>query len=162
MEQQKQNTRPNKPQTNGPKFSMTWIYGLVILGIIAFYFTNGGTDHSSINTETTYSDFKVMVQKGYAKEIVVNKHTNTLLMYVKPEHIYDVFKKHVDQTGNNPAVSVGIGSTDQVEQFVDQMRSEGKFSGKYSYDNSKESGFLDSLVSNLLFFGLTLVVWGKL
>ena len=159
MEQQQQNTRPNKPQTNGPKFSMTWIYGLVILGIIAFYFTNGGTEHSSINTETTYSDFKVMVQKGYAKEIVVNKHTNTLLMYVKPEHIYDVFHQHVQETGKNPAVSVGFGSVDQVEQFVDLMRTEGKFSGKYSYDNSKESGFLDSLIMNILFFGAIIMVW---
>ncbi len=138
---------------------MSWIYGLVIIGLLAFWYTNGGTEHSSVNTETTYSDFKTMVQKGYAKEIVVNKFSSTLQMYVKPEHIYDVFHQHVEQTGKNPAVSVGIGSTDQVEQFIDQMRTEGHFSGKFSYDNSKESDFVSSLLMNILFFGGIIVLW---
>ena len=161
MEQQQQNNKPNRqqPQGNGPRFSMSWIYGLVIVGLLAFWYTNGGTEHSSVNTETTYSDFKVMVQKGYAKEIVVNKYSSTLQMYVKPEHIYDVFHQHVEQTGKNPAVSVGIGSTDQVEQFIDQMRTEGHFSGKFSYDNSKESDFVSSLLMNILFFGGIILVW---
>ena len=138
---------------------MTWIYGLVMVGIIAFYLNSGGAEHSSMHTETTYSDFKVMVQKGYAKEIVVNKYTSTLEMYVKPEHIYTVFKQHTDKTGNNPAVSVSFGSVDQVEQFVDQMRSEGKFKGKFSYDNTKENDFFSSLLSNVLFFGLMIALW---
>ena len=138
---------------------MTWIYGLVMVGIIAFYLNSGGAEHSSMHTETTYSDFKVMVQKGYAKEIVVNKYTSTLEMYVQPQYIYTVFKQHTDKTGNNPAVSVSFGSVDQVEQFIDQMRSEGKFKGKFSYDNTKENDFFSSLLSNVLFFGLMIALW---
>ena len=60
-----------------PKFNMNWIYGIVILSLIVLYFTQGQTK-SSINTQVSYSDFKVMVDKGYAKEIVVNKYQNTL------------------------------------------------------------------------------------
>ena len=77
-----------------PKFNMNWIYGIVILSLIVLYFTQGQTK-SSINTQVSYSDFKVMVDKGYAKEIVVNKYQNTLEMYVKPEHIRDVFHQGV-------------------------------------------------------------------
>ena len=73
-----------------PKFNMNWIYGLVILSLIFLYFTQG-SEKSSVKTETGYSDFKVMVNKGYAEKIVVNKYSNTLQMYVKPEHIRDVF-----------------------------------------------------------------------
>ena len=138
---------------------MSWIYGLVIIGLIAFWYTNGGTDKSSITTETTYSDFKVMVQKGYAQEIVVNKHEGSLQMFVKPEHIYDVFKQHVDKTGTKPAVTVAFGSTDQVEQFINQQREEGHFTGKYAYDNSKDSEFFSSLLMNILFFGGIIMIW---
>jgi len=143
---------------NKPRFNMSWIYIIVLVMLGAMWFTSG-QDNSSIKTETTYSDFKVMVMKGYASEIVVNKHTNTLQMYVKPEHIRDVFHQGVQQTGKKPSVTVAIGSVDQVEQFIDEARKEEKFSGKFSYDNSKESDFLGSLIGNLLFFGGIILVW---
>ena len=104
-----------------PRFNMNWIYGLVIISIIALYLTQGN-EKSSVQTRASYSDFKAMVMKGYADEIVVNKHSNTLQMYVKPEHIRDVFHQGVQQTGKNPSVTVDIGSVDQVEQFVNQAR----------------------------------------
>ena len=148
----------NKPQQQMPKFNMNWIYGTVILSLIVLYFTQGQTK-SSINTQVSYSDFKVMVDKGYAKEIVVNKYQNTLEMYVKPEHIRDVFHQGVQQTGTNPCVSVAIGSVDQVEQFINNAREEKKFTGKFSYDNSKDNDFFSSLFMNILFFGGIIMVW---
>ena len=148
----------NKPQQQMPKFNMNWIYGIVILSLIVLYFTQGQTK-SSINTQVSYSDFKVMVDKGYAKEIVVNKYQNTLEMYVKPEHIRAVFHQGVQQTGTNPCVSVAIGSVDQVEQFINNAREEKKFTGKFSYDNSKDNDFFSSLFMNILFFGGIIMVW---
>ena len=147
-----------KPQQQMPRFNMNWIYGIVILSLIVLYFTQG-QDKSSISTQVSYSDFKVMVDKGYAKEIVVNKYQNTLEMYVKPEHIRDVFHQGVEQTGKNPAVSVAIGSVDQVEQFINNAREEKKFTGKFSYDNSKDNDFFSSLFMNILFFGGIILVW---
>ena len=141
-----------------PRFNMNWIYGIVILSLIVLYFTQG-QEKSSINTQVSYSDFKVMVDKGYAKEIVVNKYQNTLDMYVKPEYIRDVFHQGVEQTGKNPAVSVAIGSVDQVEQFINKAREDNKFTGKFSYDNSKDNDFFSSLFMNILFFGGIIMVW---
>ena len=143
---------------NMPKFNMNWIYGLVIIALIAMYFTQG-SDKSSVRTETGYSDFMVMVNKGYADRIVVNKYENTLQMYVKPEHIRDVFHQGVQQTGKNPSVTVAIGSVDQVEEFINKAREEKKFTGKFSYDNSKEGEFFNSLLMNILFFGGLIMVW---
>ena len=155
MEQQNNN---KKPQMNMPKFNMNWIYGIVLILLVTLYLTQGN-EKSSVQTETSYSDFKVMVMKGYADKIVVNKYSNTLQMYVKPEHIRDVFHQGVQQTGKTPSVTVAIGSVDQVEQFVNQARDEKKFSGKFSYDNSKESEFFNSLVMNILFFAGIIFVW---
>ena len=157
MEQNKQ-PQNKGPQMNMPKFNMNWIYLLVIVSLFAAYFLTG-SDKSSVKTQTTYSDFKVMVMNGYAKEIVVNKHQNTLQMYVKPEHIRDVFHQGVEQTGKNPSLTVAIGSTDQVEQFVNEARAAEKFSGKYSYDNTKDSDFFSSLLMNILFFGGIILLW---
>ena len=156
MEQQ--NKQNNKPQMNMPRFNMNWIYGLVIIALVMLYFTQGN-EKSSVRTETSYSDFKTMVMKGYAEKIVVNKYENTLQMYVKPEHIRDVFHQGVDKTGKDPSVMVAIGSVDQVEQFINQAREEQKFSGKFAYDNSKESEFFNSLLMNILFFGGIILVW---
>ena len=52
-----------KPQQQMPRFNMNWIYGIVILSLIVLYFTQG-QEKSSINTQVSYSDFKVMVDKG--------------------------------------------------------------------------------------------------
>ena len=156
MEQQ--NRQNNKPQMNMPRFNMNWIYGLVIIALVMLYFTQGN-EKSSVRTETSYSDFKTMVMKGYAEKIVVNKYENTLQMYVKPEHIRDVFHQGVDKTGKDPSVMVAIGSVDQVEQFINQAREEQKFSGKFAYDNSKENEFFSSLLMNILFFGGIILVW---
>jgi len=148
----------SKPQMNMPRFNMNWIYGLVIISLIALYFTSG-QEKSSVRTETSYSDFKVMVMNGYAEKIVVNKYTNTLEMYVKPDHIRDVFHQGVQQTGKSPSVTVAIGSVDQVEQFINEAREQDKFSGKFSYDNSKENDFFSSLLMNVLFFAGIIFVW---
>ena len=148
----------NKPQMNMPRFNMNWIYGIVIITLLVLYFTQGN-EKSSVQTKTTYSEFKSMVTRGYANEIVVNKYSNTLQMYVKPEHIRDVFHQGVQQTGKNPSITVNIGSVDQVEQFVNQAREQGQFTGKFSYDNSKESEFFNSLLMNILFFAGIIFVW---
>ena len=146
------------PKMNMPRFNMGWIYMLVIVVLLGVYFFQG-SDNSSIKTQTTYSDFKVMVMNGYASEIVVNKYQNTLQMYVKPEHIRDVFHQGVEQTGKNPSLTVAIGSADQVEQFVNEARAAEKFSGKYSYDNTKDNDFFSSLFMNILFFGGIILLW---
>ena len=143
---------------NMPRFNMNWIYGLVIIALIAMYFTQG-SENSSVRTETGYSDFMAMVNKGYAEKIVVNKYENSLQMYVKPEHIRDVFHQGVQQTGKNPSVTVAIGSVDQLEAFINKAREEKKFTGKFSYDNSKEGEFFNSLLMNILFFGGLIMVW---
>ena len=153
-----QNNNNNKPQMNMPRFNMNWIYGLVIIALILLYFTQG-SEKSSVKTETGYSDFKTMVMKGYAEKIVVNKYDNTLQMYVKAEHIRDVFHQGVQQTGKSPSVTVAIGSADQVEQFVNKAREEKKFTGKFLYDNSKDGEFFNSLIMNILFFGGIILVW---
>lgn len=149
--------KQNNPKMNMPKFNMNWIYGMVIVALLLMWFSGGG-QKSSVQTETSYSQFKAMVMKGYASKIVVNKEKNTLLMYVKPEHIRDVFGKGVQQTGKDPAVTVEFGSVDQVEEFINQARDLKKFSGDYSYENQKDNE-LFTILLQLLPFIFFIAIW---
>ncbi len=148
----------NNPQKNMPRFNMAWIYVIALVILFGVFITNGGSN-SSATTETSYSQFKTMVMKGYASKVVVNKEQNTLLMYVKPEYIRDVFQKGADQMGPEPAVKVEFGSVDQVEQFVNQARQQKVFSGDYSYDNKKDNDMFTMIVYNLLPIVFIVAIW---
>ena len=154
----------NKPQNNGPKmnmpkFNMNWIYFIAIMVLIALYMTSGSDSTAQVRTETTYSDFKTYVTRGYADKIVVNKTQNKLKMYVKAEHIRDVFNKGHQQVGTNPYLEVEIGSTDQVEKFVDEAREQKQFTGKLSYDNQREGDFFTGFIGQLLPLLFIIGVW---
>ena len=150
------NQKPNKnmggngPKMNMPKFNMNWIYFISILALGLLYFTSGGTANSSVAKTASYTEFKQMVERGYAKKIVVNKPQSILRMYVKPEHIRDVFHQGTNQTGAEPYLEVEFGSVDQVEQFVAKAKEEKVFTGDLSFDNRRENEFFSVIISNLI------------
>lgn len=154
------NNMPGNPDNNPkmPRFNMSWIYALVIIFLIGM-FMMGGNSNQSIKTETTYDQFKLMVMKGYAQKIVVNKETSTLDMYVRTENIRDVFNKGVEQTGKEPYVTVEFGSVDKVEQFVSEAKEQEKFTGELSYNNKKESDFLGQIFYSLLPIIIIVAIW---
>ena len=147
-----------QPKMNMPKFNMNWIYFIVIAILIGLYMT-GGTDSGKTKKQVPYSKFKDMVAAGYAQKIVVNKNQNELHMFIKPEKVREVFKQSVQQTGAEPFITVEIGSVDQVEQFVSQMRVEKKFTGDYSYENRNSNEVMNFLIYNILPIVVIIGVW---
>jgi len=168
MEQQNRPAPDNGPKMNMPRFNMNWIYFIAIMTLGMLYLTTSGdgVGASQAHTESTYTDFKGFVEHGYADKIVVNKNQNTLKMYVKAEHIRDVFGAGHQQTGTSPYVDVEIGSVDQVEQFLDKKREEGKFKGKLSYANKSGGSFIGDLFYSLLplmiIFGLWMLIFRRM
>lgn len=153
------NNKNNGPKMNMPKFNMNWIYVVAIIALGLLYFSSGGPQNSSIAKNASYSEFKDMVNHGYASKIVVNKSQGILKMYVKPEHIRDVFHQSAQQTGATPYVEVEFGSTDQVEEFVNKAREDQVFSGNFTYENRKENEFFNMILYNLLPFFLLIGLW---
>ena len=157
--EQEQNKNNEGPKMNMPRFNMNWIYILAIMALAFFWFSGGTDDMSSVKTEASYTEFKKMVQKGYASKIVVNKTESVLKMYVKPEHIREVFHQGVQQTGKEPYVSVEFGSADQVESFVNKAREEKKFVGDLAYNNERENQFFTTLINLLSPFFIILLLY---
>ena len=147
---------------NMPRFNMNWIYFLVISALILLWLTDGGNmgvQKMSQQMETSYTEFKVFVDSGYASRIVVNKGQGVLKMYVKPEHIRDVFHQGTDQTGTEPYLSVEYGGIEQLEKFLDEERDKGKFEGKLSFENPREGGFLWNLITSLFPLFFIILLW---
>ncbi len=142
-----------------PRFNMNWIYTMVIIALAILFFTGGGNALATGATEekTTYTQFMQYVERGYASNIVINKSESTLKMYVKGQHIRDVFRQTARQTGQNPYVTVEFGSVDKLESFLNQQI-ENKTLSSYSYKNESGNGFFAFLLN----FGpiiLLVLVW---
>ena len=142
-----------------PKFNMNWIYILALLALTSVYFFGGdNTTNSSINRQTSYDQFKVYVQKGFAQKITVNKAKSELKVYIKAEHFREVFKVGAQQTGPQPYVLVAYGSTEKLEDFVDQQRAAGHFKGEFGYENKTDGALFNILYSILPIF-LFFFIW---
>jgi cell division protease FtsH len=148
-----------------PRFNMNWIYIIAIATLAFFYFTHGGSDIQqprSSQQEASYDVFKARVDSGYASKVVINKDSKILKMYVKPEYIREVFNRAPSEVGNEPYLSVEIGSIDKVESFLEDARKRECFTGSLTYEHEEGSGILGSLFSLLfpmiLFIGLWLLI----
>jgi len=139
MEQDKNNKKP--------KFSMSWIYMLVLFGLMAMYFFGGDTVGGSASKKVSYDEFKTYVNKGYASKIVINKDESTLKMYVNPQNTRDVFKQGVKSVGNNAYITTEFGSVDKVETFVEAEKKAGKFKGQLNYENKRGNDLFSILLS---------------
>ncbi|WP_308394335.1 ATP-dependent zinc metalloprotease FtsH [Prevotella sp.] len=130
----------NQPKM--PKFNMNWIYTIVIVLLAVLIFSDGGDmllGGPSATQNATYTKFKMYVQKGYARSVVVNKDKGTLRMYVKPEKMRDVFGKSAQQLGQNPFVSVTYGSAEALDNYLATAQQQNKIMD-YSYEKDTSSG----------------------
>ena len=145
-----------------PRFNMNWIYLLVIAALAFFYFTsesNGIQAMQSAQKETSYDEFKARVDSGYASKIVINKDTRALKMNFKPEYIREVFNRTPQEVGNDPYLSVEIGSIENVEKFLEEARKAERFTGPLSYEREEGAGFFSNLIGMLLPIFFFVAIW---
>lgn len=127
----------NSDDQKNRRFSFSWLYILVIGGIIYMIATNKSTNTVK---EVNYSGFQEMVDKGYASNIVIDKDNKTLDLYVVQQHDREIFG-NTNTTGKPRAVRVEIGSLDKVQEMLDQKRYEGHFTGTVEYKQDHD-GFI--------------------
>ena len=154
---ERQNFNQNNNKNNMPKFNLNWIYGLILVVLIFLWATNTQGSSSGMQKSADYSDFKTFVAKGYASKVVINNDEKKLKMFVKAEHVRDIFKQSAKQVGPNPYVSVEFGSADKVETYLNEKTDEGVFSGKVNYENAKSNFLWDIFISIgplILFFAI--------
>ena len=148
-----------------PKFNMSWIYIIVLVGLIVAYFMGGSSASGSAGKQSSYTQFQMYVAKGYAESIVVNKDNGKLRMYVKPQCIRTVFNASAKQVGSHPFVDVQYGGIDKLEAFVDAARAQGVFKGDLSYESDQGSiltMILQTVGPIILFFAIWLFLMRRM
>ena len=143
----------NKPKISMPKFNLTWLYLMIGAFFAIMYFSGGDT---SASKNINYTEFKDMVEKGYADKIVAYNN-NTLEMYIKPEHIVDVFKKDAKKVGRSPFVNVKVGSAESLDKFLDEQQQEGHFTGAIQYEQKED--FFGALFWNIFPIAIFIGLW---
>ena len=144
----------NRPKPNAPKsFNPTWIYVIILL-VFGFLWIFG--EEGNTKKEISYTEFKSMVEQGYASKIVAYDN-NTLEMYIKPEHIVDVFKDQASKVGRSPAVSVEVGSMDALVKYLDEQQAQKHFTGVVEY--AKKNNFMGLIFWNILPVIVLVALW---
>lgn len=143
----------NKPDGKKPGFSLTWLYMIVIVGLMfMLYQGNSSGSSGGIEKDVDYTTFRNYVKNDYAKEVVVNKTDGEVRFVVKPEHIRDVFKQGSDKTGTAPTVVTKYPNIDSVNGFLDNS-----FKGKVRYEESDR--FFSNLIGSILPILLLVFLW---
>ena len=144
----------NKPKMNMPRFNLTCLYMFIAMTIAYLYFTSD--DNAGINRQLTYTEFKEMVNKGYASKIIAY-NDNTVDMFIKPEFVKEVFKNDYKKVGKNPSMFVEVGSIDALDKFLEKAQEEGHFTGEISYE--KKSDMFGTLFWNIAPIFFFIAIW---
>ena len=119
---------------NVPRPNLSWLY-IVIAAVMAYFFFT--SDETSASKEINYTQFKEMVTKGYAEKIVAYDN-NTVDMFIKPDHIVDVFKKDAGKVGRSPSVKLLVGSNESLDKFLTEQEEKGNFTGTIRYEKKED------------------------
>ena len=136
-----------------PRFNLSWLYVIIAMSFAILYFSN---QEGGIDKQITYTEFKDMINKGYANKIIAYDD-NTVEMYIKPEFVKDVFKNDYKKVGRNPALNVEIGSMESLDKFMEKAQEEGHFTGSISYEKKRD--YFSALFWNIAPFLLLIGIW---
>ena len=139
---------------NMPRFNLSWLYMFIAMTIAYLYFTSD--DSTSIDRQLTYTEFKNMVNKGYASKIIAY-NDNTVDMFVKPEYVKEVFKDDYKKVGRSPSMHVEVGSMDALDKFLEKAQEEGRFNGEISYE--KKSDMFGAFFWNIAPIFIIVAIW---
>ena len=139
---------------NMPRFNLSWLYMFIAITIAYLYFTS--EDNTGIDRQLTYTEFKEMVNKGYANKIIAY-NDNTVDMFIKPEHVKEVFKDDYKKVGRNPSMHVEVGSIEALDKFLEKAQEEGLFTGEISYE--KKSDMFGAFFWNIAPLFFIVAIW---
>lgn len=150
------NIPQNAPRNNKPKmfqFNFYWIYGLIIMMLVALYLANDTTTTKEIG----WTEFQKLAKENVFDEMLVYNRKNVVEATVKSNEIYRVFPDGSTQGNLNPKVYIKIPSADKFSDFYDKAVADNGIDTQVRFEEGD-----DTLWSFLLSFGpfiLLILVW---
>ena len=136
--------------------SLSWFYIILFIGLGWILLKD---DKSTLNGEATYTEFKEYIDKGYVSELVIYSNMNSVDMFIKPDSAKYVFGNRAlqQQPMVKPMLTVGVGSMDNLQEYIDNAEAQGKFTGQVEY--RKKSHTLTEILINIFPFILIIGLW---
>lgn len=140
----------NQNNKNGKAgFNLSWVYMFVIIALGVMIFSDNFSQ--GYNKEVNYSEFKKLVAGEKGEKVELEKNSGIAHLYIKPEHVREVFKRKAEEVGKNPTVSTRIGSPDRFEEYMSKYPT---VAVSYKEDVNYFSYFLSFILPVLLLVGL--------
>ena len=158
MENNSNSNTPNTPN-NGNKqkmfrFDFYWMYGLILVMLVALYMSNDTTS----TKELGWTEFQKLTKDNAFEEMVVFNKKNVVEATVKSDKVAEVFTDNMPQPGTvAPKVYIKIPSADKFSDFYDQAVTQNHIDTQVRFEESD-----DAIWSFIISFGpmiLLLLVW---
>ncbi len=147
------NDNKKRPKT-GLKIQ-TWLYIILFIGFGYILLKEDGTE---LNGTATYTEFKEYMEKGYVSNLVVYANMNSMDMYIVPDSAKYVFgDRAAAQPYAKPMITVGVGSLENLQDFIDKSQESGAFTGKVEY--RKRSHTVTDIIISIFPFVLLIAFW---
>ncbi len=150
---------PNSNNSNnkkGPiKFSMYWMYALVLVFIAGVYFM----EDKSITKEVSYSDFEKYVEQDHGiTKIIVYSDKKEAEGFLSDSLASALLPNSQFKPGNGavPKVITDIPSADKISSKIEEWQRQGAFKGEVKYE---KSGAMSSILWTYGPFLLLIVFW---
>lgn len=126
----------DKPKKKSIKFSMYWMYAIVIVFLAGLLYL----DDNSIRKEVSYSEFEKYVSGGGVKSIVVYSNKNEAEAVLTDSLAGKIFheSQFKKDSGVKAMIATDIPSTDKLQDRLDQWKAEGVFTGDVKYEKSSD------------------------
>ncbi len=135
------------------KFNIYWMYGLIIVMLIALYITGG----SSTSKELGWTEFQQLAQDNVFDKMTVYNKKNVLEATVRNGKKGLVFKGDSAKLGDSPKVVVKIPSADKFSDFYDKAVSENNITTQVNYEEGDDT--IWNFVLSIAPFALFIFLW---
>lgn len=150
---------PNSNNSNNKKgpirFSMYWMYALVLVFIAGVYFM----DDKSITKDVSYSDFEKYVEKDHGiTKIIVYSDKKEAEGFLTDSLASALFHQTQFKPGSGAVAKVitDIPSADKISSKIEEWQNQGAFKGEVKYE---KSGAMSSILWTYGPFLLLIVFW---
>ncbi len=153
------NDNPNSPR-KGPKFNIYWIYGLILLAIVAAQIYGG--NFNGVTAEHSFQDFTEYLNKGQVAKLVVinNEHVD---VYLKPGSVPTPQGSKSPMIANpgdkGPAFNFKIGTVDRFGKDLDEAEKNIPIDSRPPVNYDTQGDYMQILKSFLIPVVLLVAMW---
>ena len=128
------NSKPNLNKRPQFKFSLYWMYAIVIIFLAGMLYL----DDNTITKEVSYSDFEKYVTNGGVEKIIIYTNKDEAIAFVNDSLASTIFHKDQVEKGTEYKISTDIPSADKLQDKIDEWNNSGVFTGSVKYEKSSD------------------------